>query len=126
TSPAQFGKVMAQTKPRMAVGYHFFNDFDTVPAVLRDIRKTYDGPLALAVDYMVFNVTKSDIRVRMAAIDEDIWPQPSTIPLVPPDPSIRRTEMSKMMSEGRVVHRDVLEEVYQYINEKFGSSEKVP
>ncbi len=126
TSPAQFGKVMAQTKPRMAVAYHFFNDFDTAPAVLRDIRKTYDGELALAVDYMVFNVTKDDIKVRMAAIDEDIWPQPSNIPLVPPDPSIRRTALSKMMLEGRIVHRDVLEEVYKDVNEKFGSNEKVP
>jgi ribonuclease Z len=126
TSPAQFGKVMAQTKPRLAVGYHFFNDFDTVPAVLRDVRKTYDGELALAVDYMVFNVTKDDIRVRMAAVDEEIWPQPSTIPLVPPDPKLRRTALSKMMLEGRVVHRDVLEDVYQYTNEKFGSDEKVP
>ncbi len=53
TSPAQFGKVMALTQPRLAVGYHFFNDFDTEPAVLADIRKTYDGPLALATDYMV-------------------------------------------------------------------------
>jgi ribonuclease Z len=126
TSPAQFGKVMAQTKPRMAVAYHFFNDFDTVPAILRDIRKTYAGELALAVDYMVFNVTKDDIKVRMAAIDEDIWPQPSNIPLVPPDPSIRRTALSKMMLEGRIVHRDVLEEVYKEVNEKFGSNEKVP
>jgi ribonuclease Z len=126
TSPAQFGKVMAQTNPRLAVAYHFFNDFDTAPAVLRDIRMTYDGKLALATDYMVFNITKDDIRVRMAAVDEDIWPQPSTIPLVPPDPKLRRTEMSTMMREGRIVHRDVLEDVYQYINEKFGSNEKVP
>ena len=126
TSPAQFGKVMAQTKPRMAVAYHFFNDFDTAPPVLRDIRKTYDGPLALAVDYMVFNVTKDDIKVRMAAIDEDIWPQPSTIPLVPPDPSIRRTKFSDFIVNGRVVHRDVLKEVYDDINKRFGSNEKVP
>ncbi|MEE8148424.1 MAG: guanitoxin biosynthesis MBL fold metallo-hydrolase GntH [Longimicrobiales bacterium] len=126
TSPAQFGKVMAETKPRMAVGYHFFNDFDTVPPVLRDIRKTYDGPLALATDYMVFNVTKDDIKVRMAAVDEDIWPQPSTIPLVPPDPKLQRTQLSQEMRDGRIVHRDVLEDVYAYINEKFGSNEKVP
>jgi ribonuclease Z len=126
TSPAQFGKVMAQTNPRLAVAYHFFNDFDTVPPVLRDIRRTYDGRLALATDYMVFNVTKHDIKVRMAAVDEDIWPQPSTIPLVPPDPKIRRTALSKMMLEGRVVHRDVLEDVYREINEKFGSNEQVP
>ena len=126
TSPAQFGKVMAETKPRMAVGYHFFNDFDTVPPVLRDIRMTYDGPLALATDYMVFNVTKDDIKVRMAAVDEDIWPQPSTIPLVPPDPKLQRTQLSQEMVEGRIVHRDVLEDVYAYINETFGSNEQVP
>jgi len=78
TSPEQFGKVMATIKPRMAVGYHFFNDYDTYPIVLEDVRKTYDGPLALANDYMVFNVDKANIRVRMAAIDEDIWPPPAT------------------------------------------------
>jgi ribonuclease Z len=126
TSPAQFGKVMAETKPRLAVGYHFFNDFDTTPSVLRDIRMTYDGELALATDYMVFNITKDEIKVRMAAVEEAIWPQPSTIPLVPPDPKLRRVALSKKMLEGRVVHRDVLEDVYNYINEKFGSSERVP
>jgi ribonuclease Z len=126
TSPAQFGKVMAETQPRMAVGYHFFNDFDTVPPVLRDIRRTYDGPLALAVDYMVFNVTKDEIRVRMAAIDEDVWPQPSTIPLVPPDPKLRRTAMSDFVRSGRVVHKELLREIYAEINAQFGSNAQVP
>jgi ribonuclease Z len=126
TSPAQFGKVMAATNPRMAVGYHFFNDFDTAPAVLRDVRRSYDGPLALAVDYMVFNVTKDRIRVRMAAVDEDIWPMPSNIPLVPPDPALQRTALSKDMLAGRVVHKDVLKEIYAEINEQFGSNAKVP
>jgi ribonuclease Z len=126
TSPVQFGKVMAATEPRMAVGYHFFNDFDTAPLVLADIRKTYDGPLALATDYMVFNVTKDDIRVRMAAIDEDIWPQPSTIPLVPPDPALTRTEMSQAMLDGRVIHREELEELYDEINSIYGSNFQLP
>ena len=126
TSPAQFGKVMAETNPRMAVAYHFFNDFDTAPQVLRDVRRTYDGPLALALDYMVFNVTKDDIRVRMAAVDEDIWPQPSTIPLVPPNPKLQRTALSDFMLSGRVVHRELLEEIYAEINEQFGSNAQVP
>ena len=65
-TPAQFGKIMAETKPRMAVGYHFYNDHDTLPIVLEAVRTTYDGPLALATDYMVFNVTPDDVRVRMA------------------------------------------------------------
>jgi ribonuclease Z len=126
TSPAQFGKVMAETNPRLAVAYHFFNDFDTAPAVLRDVRRTYDGELALAIDYMVFNITKNETKVRMAAVEESVWPQPSTIPLVPPDPKLQRTELSKQMLERRVVQKDVLQEVYDDINKRFGSNEKVP
>jgi len=34
------------------------------------VRKTYDGPLALARDLMVINVTKDTIKVRMATVDE--------------------------------------------------------
>ena len=37
TSPQQFGKIMAMTKPRLAVGYHFYNDHDTLPEQLADI-----------------------------------------------------------------------------------------
>ena len=53
-------------------------------------------------------------------------PDPRPLPLVPPDPSLRRTALSKMMLEGRIVHRDVLEEVYADINKRFGSNAKVP
>lgn len=59
-------------KPRMAVAYHFFNDFDTRSDIERRIRTTYDGPLSLATDYMVWNVTKDKIRVRMTAHMEDV------------------------------------------------------
>jgi ribonuclease Z len=64
TAPGQFGKVMSTIKPRLAVGYHFFNDFDTAPLVYEEVRKTWDGPIALAIDYMVFNVTKNDYKIR--------------------------------------------------------------
>ena len=36
--------------------------------------KTYDGPLALARDLMVINVTKDKIKVRMASVDEYVLP----------------------------------------------------
>ena len=75
---------------------------------------------------MVFNITKDEIKVRMAAVQEDVWPQPSTIPLVPPDPALVRTEFSQMMLDGRVVHYDILEEIYAEINEMFGSNAQVP
>ena len=125
TSPAQFGKVMAEIQPRMAVGYHFFNDFDTEPAVLADVRKTYDGPLALATDYMVFNVTADDVRVRMAAIDEDIWPQPATQPKLPPDFS-QQIGFSEFIIGGRVPFADVVQEIYDEINAQYGSSVQPP
>jgi ribonuclease Z len=126
TSPAQFGKVMAEVNPRMAVAYHFFNDWDTSPMVMRDIRRSYDGALALAVDFMVFNVTKDDMKVRMAVVDEDIWPMPSPLGNVPPDVSLQRTQFSEMMLGGRVVHRDILEEIYAEINEMYGTDIPVP
>ena len=125
TSPAQFGKVMAEIQPRMAVGYHFFNDFDTAPAVLADIRKTYDGPLALATDYMVFNVTKDDIKVRMASIDEDIWPQPATQQKLPPDFS-QQIGFSDFVVSGREPFPEVVAEIYAEINETYVTNVAAP
>ena len=39
TSPQQFGKVMSQIEPRMAVAYHTFNDFNTAPDIIDGIRQ---------------------------------------------------------------------------------------
>ena len=82
TAPEAFGKVMSMIKPRLAVAYHFFNDSDTAPPILEGIRSTYDGPLTLAEDYMVWNVTKDEIRNRMISFNEDAWPPPA--PQAPP------------------------------------------
>ncbi len=76
TSPESFGKVMSLIEPRLAVAYHFFNDFDTRERIGRGIRSTYDGPLSLADDYMVWNVTQDDIRVREAHVNPNVWPPP--------------------------------------------------
>lgn len=38
------------------------------------IRKTYDGPLVIARDLMVINVTKKTTKVRMAIVDEYVLP----------------------------------------------------
>jgi ribonuclease Z len=125
TAPAQFGKIMAMTKPRMAVGYHFFNDHDTLPPQLEDVRKTYDGPVVMATDYMVFNVTKEDIRVRMAAIDEDIWPLPPTRPW-----QVDRTQKGGTMSEftqsGDYFMKDLLTEIWDEVNKNNNASAKLP
>jgi len=76
TAPEAFGKVMQELKPRMAVAYHFFKDFDTTAEVNNRIRSIYDGPLSLAEDFMVWNITKDNIRVRMAIVEEHTWSPP--------------------------------------------------
>jgi ribonuclease Z len=76
TAPEAFGKVMSMIKPKHAVAYHFFKDFDTTAEINDRIRTTYDGPLSLAEDFMVWNITKDDIRVRMAVVEERTWAPP--------------------------------------------------
>ena len=125
TSPEAFGKMMSIIKPRMAVAYHFFNDYDTAPDISQRIRTTYDGPLSLATDYMVWNITKDDIRVRMAAVDEDVWPpQPSEKPEVP-DPTLK-VPFSEFVVKGKYDMKDVIQPTYDAINEQFDLSEKQP
>jgi ribonuclease Z len=125
TSPAQFGKVMSLVKPRLAIGYHFQNDFDTAPVATAAIRQTYDGMLALAEDYMVFNVTKDDIRVRMSAIDEAIFPSAPLKAKNAPDTSLL-VPFSDFIIEGNVPFPEVLQPIYDDINEKYGTDLKPP
>ncbi|MFC1657276.1 guanitoxin biosynthesis MBL fold metallo-hydrolase GntH [Candidatus Moduliflexota bacterium] len=74
TEPSAFGKVMSEIKPRMAVGYHSVQSPENNAAIMDGVRTTYDGPLTLARDLMVINVTKDDIVVRMATVDEYVLP----------------------------------------------------
>lgn len=74
TEPQAFGKIMSEVKPRLAVGYHSVQSPENNQAINDDVRKTYDGPLALARDLMVINVTKDSIVVRMASVDEYVLP----------------------------------------------------
>ena len=125
TAPEAYGKMMSIIKPRMAVAFHFFNDWDTAPDIERRIRTTYDGPLSLSTDYMVWNITKDDIRVRMAIVDEDVWPpQPSEEPLVP-DPTLQ-VGFSDFIINGKYDVKDVIQPTYDEINEQYGLSETQP
>ena len=123
TAPEAFGKVMSMIKPRMAVAYHFFKDFDTTAAISDRIRTTYDGPLSLSIDYMVWNITKDDIRVRMAVVDEDVWPPPATDKPQLPDPN-DRIPYSDEISSGRLNMKKVLQSTYDEINKQYGLKEK--
>jgi ribonuclease Z len=132
TAPEAFGKVMSAVTPRMAVAYHFFKDFDTAAAVHDRIRKTYDGPLSLAEDFMVWNVTKDDIRVRMAVTEEHTWSPPLSRPAIPPKPEDKNTfaknhgvpvkdlEFTEFTRSGFWDVDDVLRTIYEEASEKLG------
>ncbi len=124
TPPPAFGKVMSLTRPRMAIAYHFINDFDTAPTILQGIRTTYDGPLTLAHDMMVWNVTKDDIRVRQVVFNEDVW----TAPVVNRgeiDTSLRESE-SDFIKSGRADMGDIIKQIYERANEMYGTDLKSP
>jgi ribonuclease Z len=74
SEPQAFGKVMSVVKPRLAVGYHSVQSPENNAAIMDGIRKTYDGPLVIARDLMVINVTKKTTKVRMAIVDEYALP----------------------------------------------------
>ena len=78
TSPEAFGKIMSTIKPRHAVAFHFFNDEGTRYGMYDGIRSTYDGPLSMAIDMMVWNITKDSITERMAVSTDDAWSVPGT------------------------------------------------
>lgn len=99
TAPASFGAVMDLVRPRMAVAWHFYNDFDTRYDVYEQVRSTYDGPLALVTDLSVFNITKDNIRVREAIVNPATWPAPPVAPAEKPDHTLL-TPRSRYIDEG--------------------------
>ncbi len=74
TPPEGFGKLMSMVKPRMAVAYHYWNHRDIELEIFERVRKTYDGPLTMADDLTVFNVTKDHIEVREVTFNHEAWP----------------------------------------------------
>lgn len=79
TPPDAFGKVMAEIRPRHAIGYHFWTWHDVYDETLEAVRATYDGPLTLATDMMVWNVTDEQVVVREAIVDENVAPTGTTM-----------------------------------------------
>jgi ribonuclease Z len=98
--PTSFGMVMDAVKPRMAVSFHFNNTFATRDPIYDGIRETYKGPLTLCNDLIAWDVTKTDIRVRRAIINEAATAAPS--PLPPQQPDFKATaKCSSFVDSGR-------------------------
>jgi ribonuclease Z len=125
TPPEAFGKVMSLVKPRMAVAYHFWTGIDSTPGVLERIRTTYDGPLSLAKDYMVWNVTKDEIKVRMAAIDHESWNPPAAYAPETIDPA-KAVGYSPDIIAGRLDVDDVVRPIYEEASEAVGKDFPYP
>jgi len=125
TAPEAFGKVMSMVKPRHAVAYHFFKDTDTTGPVLERVRSTYDGPLSLAEDFMVWNVTKDNIRERMAVIDEHTWNPPLAYPAKPVS-AADRIGYSAEIEAGRLDMSEVLEPIFEQAGDALGRKFEYP
>jgi len=78
TPPEGFGKIMSTIRPRHAIGYHFWTWHDVYPDTLDAVRETYDGPLTLATDLTVWNVTDEQVVVREAITTENVAPTGTT------------------------------------------------
>ena len=100
TEPQAFGKVMSTVKPRLAIGYHSVQSPENNAAIMDGVRKTYDGPLALARDLMVVNVTRDAIQVRMAIVDEYALP-PNVTQAYVKAPRSDQKEPSKFVTDGK-------------------------
>jgi ribonuclease Z len=76
TSPPAFGKIMSELKPKMAVAYHFFNEEGTRYEIYENVRQTYQGPLSMATDNMVWNITRDGVEERMAVFPHEAYSVP--------------------------------------------------
>jgi len=107
-NPSYFGKVMAMTKPKHAVAYHFQNDYDTLPIIMNAVEELYNGPVDYAQDFMVWNITKEGVSTRMAVTNPDAYPTP---PLK--EKRLRRVvvdtkHLTRYLQEGRKKFRKLL------------------
>jgi hypothetical protein len=66
---------MSEVKPRLAVTYHYWNHRDIELEIYEGVRKTYDGPLAMAADLTVINLKKGHIEVREVSFNHEAWAQ---------------------------------------------------
>lgn len=106
TSAQAFGKIMSTVKPRHAVAYHFFNDEDTRYPIFKGIRESYDGPLSMADDMMVWNITREKVTERMAVSPDEAWDVPGPDKPLDPDKS-RKSEYTPFILKGRFDTSDV-------------------
>ncbi len=109
TPANMLGRVFSIAKPKLGVGTHFFTNEYTIDEAFAGIASTYAGPVVIAQDLMVINVTPEQIVTRMAQTDLLSWaaPAPKSAagkkPKIDPPPTEGRTP--KWVVDTRIVRK---------------------
>jgi ribonuclease Z len=74
TSAKAAGVIFELTQPKMAVMYHTWVTEETISPIFDELRIPYMGPVTLAQDLTVFNISPESIVVRQALVDHAPWP----------------------------------------------------
>jgi ribonuclease Z len=119
TCPPAFGKIMSTLQPRHAIAFHWFNEEGTRYQQYAGIRQTYDGPLSMATDMMVWNITKDEIIERMAVSTNDAWDVPGPNPGLNPDNTVP-PQLTDAMKAGVWDTTDAERATVEAFNKKYG------
>jgi ribonuclease Z len=119
TCPPAFGKVMSIVKPRLAVMFHWFNEEGTRYNQYEGVRQTYDGPVSMATDMMVWNVRRDGITERMAVSPDNAWDVPGPGQPSAPDPDFP-SQITDFILKGRFDTTEAEKETRDAYNKKYG------
>jgi ribonuclease Z len=113
TPQKAFGYILSKTNPRLGIATHFQVNDDTVGPAMKDIRSWYQGPVAIATDLLVINVSKDNIKQRYAKVSDYSW-YPTDTKLYSPDqlaPAKYSSPTAQLNSEllGQCIPADVYE-----------------
>jgi len=87
------GRVFRKAGARMSVMWHLTVDHETAGTSYAGMRTQYEGPVTIAQDLTVFDITKDAVVARQVAGDPYAWPvvgptvqtgPPMSAPPVPP------------------------------------------
>lgn len=106
SQPRDVGHVFDLVRPKLAIPFHFNNDFDTGLEVAAEIRESYDGDLALADDLMVVNLRPEGHRVRMATVSTRTWPNKDDHQGFEEAERGERATMAEWLRAGRLPERE--------------------
>jgi ribonuclease Z len=119
TCPPAFGKIMSLLKPRLAVAFHWFNEEGTRYNQYQGIRQTYDGPVSMATDMMVWNVRRDEILERMAVSTDEAWDVPGPNRPPPPDNTVG-SQYTDFVLEGLFDTKEAEKQTRDRFNKKYG------